>query len=105
MRSLPFGKKVAGDEAHGCTKVERKIVSLALDFPRDLDEAVLAIDVRLHGTALKVNRPRRADRELAIGIIDDDIVIAQHGRRQIDFRARASTDYCPRNCRRLLKAG
>src|SRR6202158_6405970 len=82
-------KHILGDKADTGAEVERQIVFFVLNLAGNLDQAILRIDLDFAAGSAKMNCAWRADRKLAAGKVNQDVIVAKNTGGQVDLDVHA----------------
>src|ERR1700675_710703 len=78
-------KHILGKKADTGAEVERQIVFFVLNLAGNLDQAILRIDLDLAAGSAKMICAWGADRKLAAGKINQDVIVAKNAGGQVDL--------------------
>lgn len=92
LRFVPLCDLVGGQQSDRRAQVEGKIKVLRVDFAGDLDEAGIWVEQNSCVRAPEGDGAGRANSELAVGKVEEYIVVAEHGGREGDFGAAPRSD-------------
>src|SRR5579864_6876084 len=93
MRGGELVKHILGKKADAGAEVERQIVFLVLNQTGNLDQAILRIDLDFAAGSSEMNCAWGADRKLAAGKINQDVIVAKNAGGQVDLDVHAGSQH------------